>query len=70
MASDHWEIMVGPGGSNLNIVAELIEPSEQFPLLFGAWSSNLIHLDPGTGQVRVQWVGDDGEVVEQFEIYI
>jgi alkaline phosphatase D len=70
VASDQWEIMVGPGGSNLNIVADLIEPSEQFPVLFGARSSNLIHLDPGTGHVRVQWVGDDGEVVEEFEIDI
>jgi alkaline phosphatase D len=70
VAADQWEIMVGPGGSNLNIVADLVEPSTQFPLMFGAWASNLIHLDPGTGQVRVQWVGDDGEVIEQFEIQL
>lgn len=70
VGTDQWEIMVGPGGSSLNVVADLVEPSEQFPLLFGAWSSSLIHLDPGTGQVRVQWVGDDGEVVEQFEVQL
>ena len=70
VAADLWEIMVGPGGSTINLVADLIEPSEQFPVLFGAWSSNLIHLDPGTGRVMVQWVGDEGEVVEQFELTI
>ena len=67
---DQWEVMVGPGGSTLNFAANLLEPSEQFPVIFAEWSSTLIHLDPGTGTVRVEWVGDSGEIWEQFELKI
>jgi len=69
-AMDQWEVMVGPGGSTLNFAANLLEPSEQFPVIFAEWSSTLIHLDPGTGTVRVEWVGDSGEIWEQFELTI
>ena len=68
LASDLWEIMVGPGGSFLNIAAQLVEPSDQFPVIFAEYCSTVIHLDPGTGLVQVEWVGDDGEVIESVEI--
>jgi alkaline phosphatase D len=70
VAFDQWEVMVGPGGSTLNIAAMLIESSEQFPVIFAEWSSSLIHLDPGTGQVAVEWVGDDGAVIERMELQL
>jgi alkaline phosphatase D len=70
VAFDQWEVMVGPGGSTLNIGAMLVEPSEQFPVIFAEWSSNLIHLDPGTGQVVVEWVGDDGAVIERMDLQL
>jgi alkaline phosphatase D len=69
VAENQWEVMVGTGGSFLNIAAELLEPREQFPVIFAQWCSTLIHLDPGTGQVRVEWVGDDGQIIETFEAY-
>jgi len=69
-AEELWEIMVGTGGSFLNIAAELLEPREQFPVIFAQWCSTLFHLDPGTGQVRVEWVGDDGSVLDTFEIFL
>ena len=68
VAENQWEIMVGTGGSFLNIAAELLEPREQFPVIFAQWCSTLIHLDPGTGLARVEWVGDDGQIIEVFEI--
>ena len=68
VAEEMWEVMVGTGGSFLNIAADLVEPMEQFPVIFAQWCTCLLHLDPGLGVVRVEWVGDDGIVLEAFEI--
>ena len=68
VAADLWEVMVGPGGSFLNIAAKLVEPNDQFPVIFAEYCSTLIHLDPGTGTVRVEWVADDGSVWDEITL--
>jgi len=68
VAEEQWEVMVGPGGSTLNIAAMLYEPTEQFPVIFAEWSSTLIHLDPGTGTVVVEWIADDGVVLDRITL--
>ena len=68
VAADLWEVMVGPGGSFLNIAAKLVEPSDQFPVIFAEYCSTLIHLDPGTGDVQVEWIGDDGSVLGEIAL--
>jgi len=70
VAADLWEVMVGPGGSFLNIAAQLVEPNDQFPVIFAEYCSTLIHLDPGTGAVRVEWIGDDGFVMGEIDLEI
>lgn len=65
-----WEVMVGPGGSMLNIAATYMEPTEQFPVIFAEWTSSLLTLDPGLGTVTIQWVGDDGDALASFEIQL
>jgi len=70
VAADLWEVMVGPGGSFLNIAAQLVEPNDQFPVIFAEYCSTLIHLDPGTGAVRVEWIGDDGSIQGEIEFEI
>jgi len=68
VAEELWEIMVGTGGSFLNIAADLVEKTDQFPVIFAEWCTCLLHLDPGMGRVQVEWVGDDGSVLETFEL--
>jgi hypothetical protein len=65
-----WEVMVGPGGSMLNIAATYMEPTEQFPVIFAEWTSSLFTLDPGLGTATIQWVGDDGDALASFEIQL
>ena len=70
LGESQWEVMVGPGGSTLNIAAKLLDPREQFPVIFAEWTSSLITLDPGLGTAHVTWVGDDGIVLEEITIEV
>ena len=70
LADGHWEVMVGPGGSMLNFAASLMQPSEQFPVIFAEWTSSLITLDPGIGIATVEWVGDEGDVLASIDIQL
>ncbi|MSP55995.1 MAG: hypothetical protein EXR69_10385 [Myxococcales bacterium] len=66
-AEGQWEVLVGPAGSTLNVLAELYEDTTgQFPVLFAAWNVTRLRLDPGTGEVRVTFVGDDGAPIDQI----
>ena len=66
---EQWEVMVGPGGSFLNIGAGLYEGDRsQFPVLFDAWNSTRFECDPGTGTIHVSWIGDDGAVLDEITL--
>lgn len=65
-AEGQWEVLVGPGGSTLNVLAELYEDTTgQFPVLFAAWNFARLRLDPGMGEVLVTFVGDDGATIDE-----
>ena len=64
--ADRFEIMAGPSGSRINELVAFFEPHERYPLLIAAWCWALIELDPGTGEVYVQFIGDDGAIVGEF----
>ena len=52
--------------SRINELVAYFEPHERYPLLIAAWCWALIELDPGTGEVYVQFIGDDGAIVGEF----
>lgn len=65
VATEVWEVIAGPSGSTLNIVAELVEPTAQFPVLFAAWNHTRFTCDPGEGSILVEFVGDSGEILAE-----
>ena len=68
-AEGQWEVLVGPSGSPLNVLAELYEDTTgQFPILFAAWNYTHLRLDPGTGEVLVTFVGDDGGTLAEITL--
>ncbi len=69
-AWDQWEVLVGPSGSFLNVAATLFVGDPQYPVLFAAWNYCRLTCDPGTGQVEVAFVGDDGQVIEARTLQI
>lgn len=70
LADGMHEIIAGPGGSFLNIVADLVVDydEQQFPILFAEWNYTRISCDPGTGIVGVQYIADDGSVLAEIDL--
>lgn len=62
---EQFEVAAGPSGSFLNELVAFYEPSEQYLTFIADWSWCLLELDPGTGQVRVQFIGDAGQVLAE-----
>lgn len=70
-AEGAWEVMAGPSGSFLNPVGQLYEDDTgQFPVIVGAWNYVRLGLDPGTGEVVVDFIGDDGSVLATKTVVI
>ncbi len=65
-----WEVQCGPGGSEVLEYVTVLHPNEQIPILVKAYSSTLFEADPETGEVRVTFVGDDGEALAQTTIHV
>lgn len=57
------EILNGPTGSFINPMGELLVPTEQFQQAVGTWSYSRYECNPQTGEVLVQFIGDDGVVL-------
>lgn len=60
-----FEVAAGPSGSFLNELVAFYEASGQYHILLATWSWTLLELDPGTGLVRVAFIGDTGEVLAE-----
>lgn len=61
-----WEVAAGPSGSTLNVVADLYKDTTgHYTVLFAEWNYTRLTLDPGTGRVLVQFIGDDGSVLAE-----
>ncbi len=70
IAAAQWEVLAGPGGSPLNIAAELVVSREQYPVLFAAWNHTRFSCDPGTGVISVSFIGDDGAVIHELDLQL
>ena len=66
-----WEVAAGPSGSTLNVAAELYtDTTGHYPVLFAKWNYTRLTLDPGTGSCLVSFIGDDGLVIEELELFL
>jgi alkaline phosphatase D len=66
-----WELACGPSGSTLNVAAELYtDTTGHYPVLFAEWNYTKLTLDPGTGSCLVQFVGDDGAIIQELELML
>lgn len=71
VADDQWEVLVGPGGTWLNPIADLVvDPPEQFPLIFAAHNYGRFTCDPSLGTILVEFVGNGGELLESMTLEV
>lgn len=55
-----FEVFAGPGGSFANVGAELFRGDPQYAWMSSAWNYARFTCDPGTGEVLVEHIDDDG----------
>ena len=65
-----FEVLCGPGGSFLNPIGDLAVETEQFLWSMSAWNSAVITADPGTGEVHVAFIGDDGGSLHELSMML
>lgn len=71
--ADLWEVAAGASGSRIAPAAQIAEVAgfpAQYDLLLEAWTWCDLRLDPGTRQVSVDFIGDDGSVVANRELQL
>lgn len=64
------EVFTGPGGSFLNLAADLFVGDPQYPYVGYAWNWCRLRLDPGTGVVDVTFVDDAGGVLHSASLQL
>jgi phosphodiesterase/alkaline phosphatase D-like protein len=66
-----YEVLAGPGGSPINVGASLFNPEPaRFPAVVKTWNYTLFEADPDTGSVRVVFVGDDGDTLQELTLQL
>lgn len=65
-----YEVMTGPSGSFHNPMGNLLVPTEQYILSFAEWNHTRFVCNPDTGEVFVQFVGDEGQIIEEMSLMI
>lgn len=56
------EVLVGPSGSFINIMGELLVTTEQYQQALPEWCHTRFECNPQTGEVFIQYILDDGSV--------
>jgi phosphodiesterase/alkaline phosphatase D-like protein len=68
LAWDMHEVLVGPGGSQVNVLAAIYPGNPQYEQLIAAWNWCRFDCDPALGTVRVRHFGDDGTALSDWTL--
>lgn len=63
-----FEFLCGPTGSFLNPIGGLAAETEQFIWSLSEWNYTLFEADPGTGEVTIKYIGDDGSILHSTNL--
>ena len=56
------EVLVGPSGSFLNIMGDLLVTTDQYQQRIAAWCHTRFECNPATGEILIQYILDDGTI--------
>ncbi len=68
LAEGLTEVLVGPGGSQVNILAAVYPGNPQYAALVPAWNWTSFDCDPVAGTIRVRHFGDDGVALTDWVV--
>ena len=69
-SSSPWEVLTGPGGSPVHDKYSLVPENEKVPALVAENNVVVLTLRPGTGEVLVEFLDNDGAVIRDLELDI
>jgi len=65
---DLWEVLVGPSGSTVNPIVLFRDPDDQYEIFIETWNYTRFTANPETGNMRIQWIDDKGEVLDERDL--
>ncbi|MEL6349165.1 MAG: alkaline phosphatase D family protein [Myxococcota bacterium] len=69
IGENQHEVLVGPGGSFFNPAGLLVkEPPEHFLTFFAEWNYTRFTADPGTGVIKVEYVDNNGQILDEIDL--
>ena len=70
LGAEIYEILVGPGGSFLNPMGDLIPEGPQFLLGLSEWNYTEFACDPELKTIAISFIGDEGDVLAETVISV
>ncbi len=64
------EVLAGPGGSPINMFANLIQPGPRLLSVVKVWNYVLFEADPEKGTIVLRFIADDATVIEELELQL
>ena len=65
-----WEILTGPGGSPVHDKYRLVPENTKVPVLVAENNVVVLTLHPGTGEVHVEFLNNEGTVIRDIELVV
>ena len=63
-----YDVLCGPGGSNINPGSLLIDESDRLPVIVKKHNYTDFEIDPDSGSVKITYFDDAGEVLDSYEL--
>ena len=70
LADGQVEVLAGPGGSFLNIGADLFQGDPQYWWMAAEWNYACFTCDPVEGSILVEHIGDGGDVLNATRLFL
>lgn len=66
--ANQWEALTGPSGSPITIAASRINADERLPVVVKQWNYTLFSANPDDGTMQIQYIADDGDVIDEITL--
>lgn len=66
--ASQWEALTGPSGSPISIAASHMNVDERMPVVVKVWNYTRFTANPDDGSVHIEYIADDGSVIDDITV--